>query len=231
MKEAQQLDFESTDSMKEKIQVLKNVLQFLSKEELKELAKQFGHKHLAVHQKDLMQHPKELEKLDEVSDRLKEILEDVKSYVKQEGTSQVLSSLEQMTQALDKYQMQGQYYCFPLQINDQQTTGELYFFKPKKNKKGNQASNGMYIILALDMPSLKHIEIHLKEEKDELGLRIKVTNDEILKHMQNHKKELRTLMEDTIVPIGEIHLECLQQTATEKISKKEDGLNRLDFRI
>ena len=88
-----------------------------------------------------------------------------------------------MANALEKYNSQGQYYCFPLQIKEHQTSGELYFFKPKKQKKSGQNGQGMYIVLALDMPSLKHIEVHLEEKKEQLELKIKVANTQILKQI------------------------------------------------
>ncbi len=225
-------EFGNSEQVEEQTSLLKSVFQLLSKENLKGIAKELIHKYLTVCQDDLSETKDEIEKLDEVSKRLKDIVQDVEKHAKQEITSTQLKSLDQMAQALDKYQTQGQYYYFPLQIKEHQTSGELYYFKPnKKNKKGQQDSRGMYIVLALDMPSIKHIEIHLVEQKDQLGLKIKVANDEILKQIQAHEAQLRKLMDDTMMPIGEISVERLQTSREEKNSKKEARLSRLDFRI
>lgn len=225
------LDFEDATHLKSQTDLVRDVLKVFPKEDLKEIAKQFVHKYLMISQDELLEDSRKMTKLDEVTLRLKNILEDVEKYTNQERANEPLKSLEQMTQALDKYQAQGQYYCFPLQIKEHQTSGELYYFKPKKHKKGNKDSCGMYIVLALDMPSLKHIEVHLIEQKDKLELKIKVVNEEILKQMKVHKTQLRELMDDTMMPIGDISVECLKNHIKEEKTTKSQLVSRLDFRI
>lgn len=224
-------DIEKVPLIESKNDLLKSIFQLFPKDYLQEITKQLVHKYLTVSPSDFLEDVDGMMKLDEVTSRLENIVEEVEKHVKQEATSTEFRNLEQMTQVLDKYQTQGQYYCFPLQIKEYETSGELYYFKPKKNKKGNKDSQGMYIVLALDMPSLKHIEIHLIEQKETLGVKIKVANDIILKQMKENEDKLRKLIDDTLIPIGEISIECLQMPTKKKVSKQENQLNRLDFRI
>lgn len=209
-------------------QPLKTIFSHLSQSTLKALSKEAAKKYLAIQQDEEEQPLKEMQKLEEGSKRLKTLTDTIKPYVKDKEVEQALQKLDQTAQVLQKYQQEGQYYCFPLQFKDQNASGELYFFKPKK-KKGAQET-GMYIVLALDMPSLKHIEIHLKEQKDQLGLRIKVANDRILEQIESHKEKLEQLLEDSIIPVGTILVERLEAPIKKQLDQKRD-LGRLDFRV
>lgn len=212
------------------INSLKTLFSQLSKSTLKTLSKEVVKKYIAVQQDEDKEPLKEMQKLEESSKRLKSVTDDMKPYAKDKGIEQTLQKLDQTAQVLQKYQQEGQYYCFPLQIKDQNASGELYFFKPKK-KKGVQEA-GMYIVLALDMPSLKHIEIHLKEQNDKLGLRIKVANDRILEQIETHKEKLESLLEDTVIPVSTILVERLETSIAKQLEQSHDKqLSRLDFKV
>lgn len=215
----------------EELSDLKNVLESLPKETLKVIAERLIHKHVIIEQKDVLDKPEEMLKLDETASRLKEIVKDLQNHIGENNVKQSLQTLDQIANVLDKYNAQGQYYCFPLQINEQQASGELYFFKPKKAKKESKNEQGMYIVLALDMPSLKHIEIHLVEKTEELELKIKVENDEILRQMERNEHQLRALMNETMMPIGGIKMERIETNIDKKSPKRTEVLSRLDFRI
>lgn len=204
----------------------------LPKQHLKTLTRHLVRKYLVMDQKAIAEgNEEELQKIGEVAKRLKEVIHEVEKHTEKEVAKENKQVLEQMTQTIDKYNTQGEYYCFPLQVQGHETSGELYFFKPKKNKKGTSSQKGMYIVLALEMPSLKHIEVHLMEEKEQLNLKIKVTNEAILKQMESHASDLNELMKETMMPIGEIHFECLKETIGQKIKNHKQNMGRLDFRI
>lgn len=210
------------------------LVQSLPKEQLKELTHHLLRKYLYLNKEDLVSDKEEMKKIEEVAKRMKEVLHDVDEHVEKESTQTIKDHkqvLEQMTQTLEKYNTQGEYFCFPMQVGKEQTTGELYFFKPKKNKKQVGKAQGMYIVLALDMPSLKHIEVHLIEEKEKLALKIKASNGAIVKHMKSHEEKLRRLMSDTVIPVGSIQFEELKETIAQKVKEEKVKLGRLDFRI
>jgi len=210
---------------------LKDMLQTLPKEELKELSKQLIHKYMVISEDELRENPEEIIKLGELSKRLETIASQIKEHIGEEIIKEPLQQLEQTAQILEKYHVDGQYYCFPLQIKEQHTSGELYFFKPKKHKKSTQDDKGMYIVLALEMPALKHIEVHLIEHHEELALKIKVGNEAILKQIKENQAQLRALMDETMMPIGDIEIEQLEERLEQKIPRKESISSRLDFRI
>lgn len=212
--------------------MIENLLQSVPKENLKDLANHLIHKYLMINHEDVLEKPEEeMLKLGEEAKRLKAVIKDFDKVIVQDETKTSLQTLDQMANVLEKYNMQGQYYCFPLQIKDQQTSGELYFFKPKKQKKSDKNEQGMYIVLALEMPSLKHIEVHLVEKKEQLELKIKVANETILKQMKANDGKLRGLIDETMMPIGEIKIELTKEPIQKKLSKSRETLGRMDFRI
>ena len=210
---------------------IEQVLQSVSKEALKELSNHLIHKYLMIHHKEVLDDPQEIYKVHEEAKRIRDVIKNVEQHINQENIKEPLQTLEQMANALEKYNSQGQYYCFPLQIKEHQTSGELYFFKPKKQKKSGQNGQGMYIVLALDMPSLKHIEVHLEEKKEQLELKIKVANTQILKQIEAHKEKLNVLMDETMMPIGDIKIEVIKESIVKKVPQSKETLSRMDFRI
>lgn len=229
----------STNAMKEETTVKQNaqqdytqLLKELPNGQLKALARHMVRKYLVMDQKAVADgHEEEIHKIDESAKRLKEVIGALEKHTEKEVAKESKQVLEQMSQTMDKYNAQGEYYCFPLQVGEHETSGELYFFKPKKNKKGSNGQKGMYIVLALDMPSLNHIEVHLIEDKNQLNLRLKVANDKILKQMQSHKGQLDELMKDGPMPIGKIEFECLKEPISQKVKAAQKEMGRLDFRI
>ena len=229
----------SFTAMKDEPSVSQNVkeeyahlLKALPNRQLKALAHHIARKYLVMDQKAIANgNEEELHKIGEAAKRLKEVLSEVEKHTEKEVAKESKQVLQQISQTMDKYNTQGEYYCFPLQVGEHETSGELYFFKPKKSKKGAGSQKGMYIVLALDMPSLKHIEVHLIEDKKQLNLKLKVANDEILKQMESHQKQLDELMKDGMMPIGKIQFECLKETISQKVKAYEKEIGRLDFRI
>lgn len=210
----------------------RNLLKALPNGQLKALARHMTRKYLVMDQKAIeSSDEEETQKISEASKRLKEIISEVEKHTEKEAAKENKQVLQEITQAMDKYNTQGEYYCFPLQVGEHETSGELYFFKPKKNKKGTHNEKEMYVVLALDMPSLKHIEVHLIEDREALNLKLKVANDRILKQMESHRGQLDELMKDGLMPIGKIEFECLKEPISQKVKAHQKEMGRLDFRI
>lgn len=219
------------DSQMSHSKSIENWFYTLPKEDLKILAQQLVHKHLAIDPKALLEKSADEDPLREVAEKLKEVTKEIEKFADKEQIKSHVQVFEQTRVTLEKYNMQGQYFCFPLQIKEQEASGAFYFFKPKKNKKGASNDQGMYIVLALDMPALKHIEVHLVENHNQLDLKIKVVNEEILKQMKKHEEQLKSLMVDSVVPIGDIHIQLLSKPMQKEAVTTTRLYNRLDFRV
>lgn len=173
---------------------------------------------------------KEIEKLDKAAETIKKVTTHLKETEMQGLDQQKLEQLEKMGEALQKYNTEAQYFCFPMQIKGKEAEGELYFFKPKKKKK--DGSSDMYIVLALNMPYLNKIEVHLKENGNKVDLRLRVKEKEIKALIEQHRGELDALLEDTAFKIGSIDCDLLEDTKELKVSiSPYDTLARLDARI
>ena len=137
--------------------------------------------------------------------------------------------LEGAIEVLDKYNTQGHYFCFPLQLKEQNTTGELYFFKPKK-KKGQQGQ-GMYIVLALNMPTLNKVEVHLIEKSEKVSLKIKVENEAIKKQLEQYENVLLEEMKSAEMPMEKIVIELLTEKKESLLKEESSVLCHLDFKV
>lgn len=209
--------------------IFDGVVQFSDHDQLNKLNRAFIHESLVVHLKSIEDKEKsEIEKLTEMDTRLKQIVKVIKEVVTENGEEIHLSTLENTIDVLDKYKMQGQYLCFPLQLKEHQITGELYFFKPKKQNAVQK--QGMYIVLALSMPALNKIEVHLVEKSEQISLRIRVENEAIKKQLEQYEHVLLETMESSDIPIERMIVELL----SEKKQRSDDTLEalcHLDFKI
>lgn len=208
---------------------LDQMLNSASHSQLNELNKDFIKDYLVLHL-DRMSHGEknEIEKIIELSTRLKQVVKSAKEVKLENGAEVHLKVLEKNIEVLDKYKMQGQYYCFPLQLKEQQITGEFYFFKPKKNKL--QQESGLYIVLALNMPALHKIEVHLMEKSNEMTLKIKVENEGIKKQLQEHESVLLERMDEGVILLKKIEIELLNEKQP-KLELLYNELHGLDLKI
>lgn len=209
--------------------ILDEVLQFSSHEQLNKLNKVLIYESLVMQLKSIEGKEKsEIEKLTEMDTRLKQVVKVIKEVVTGNSEEIHLPILENVIQVLDKYRMHGQYFYFPLQLKENQTTGELYFFKPKKQKMMQES--GMYVVLALNMPALNKIEVHLVEKSDQISLRIKVENETIKEQMEQYEPILLETMEVANISIAKLAIELLSDKE-EKLDITSTMLCHLDFKI
>ncbi len=125
--------------------------------------------------------------------------------------------------------MQGQYLCFPLQIKEQNTTGELYFFKPRKQK--GMKEQGLYVVLALNMPALNKVEVHLVEKSEQVSLRIKVENEVIKKQLEQYEEVLLESLKSSDSPIERVVVELFKEKKQRPEKDTSEMLCHLDFKI
>lgn len=161
---------------------------------------------------------------------LKEILKDLEGMKLPQKYEAALKQVEENVQILSKFNMQGEYYFFPIHLPQGEGKGELYFFKPKK--KSPEEKQHLYIVLALDLPKLKNIEVHIRQEKEELFLHFKVKEEEILKLVQDHLQQLKKLMRTTRFNLDEIEVSLIEtKKLNDKLVEEIPHLSQMDFKI
>lgn len=85
-----------------------------------------------------------------------------------QGLEKMLNELEEQLLIHHKLKEEGQYYTFPFMSELGEAKGKVYFYKPYKNKQKQDKS--LYTVIALEMPTLKEIEVHIHQIDKNLRL-------------------------------------------------------------
>lgn len=101
---------------------------------LKTLAEAIFKSYLEVDIKQINNHIKESEKITGTSERVEAVLEHLGRLDLSEEGKEKLQQVHQMFQVVQKYNIEAQYFCFPMVFNNQENTGELYFLNQRKSK-------------------------------------------------------------------------------------------------
>ena len=206
------------------------VLQYWSHDQLNKLSKALIHESLMVHLKSIENDEEsEIEKITKLDIRLKQIVKAIREVTKENNEKTYVKPLESTIEVLEKYKMHGQYICFPLQLKEHHTMGELYFFKPKKWKTGQV--QGLYIVLALNMPALNKVEVHLVEKSGQVNLKIKVENEIIKKQLMEYENVFLETMKSSKVPIEKIVFELFDEKKQKSDNHISPMLCHLDFKV
>lgn len=187
-------------------------------------------KSLTVNANKLQEGLEESKHIENTNKVLKEILKTLEEAHLPEKYHGTLKQLEDMTQIVNKFNTQGEYYFFPLNLPQGEGKGELYFFKPKKRGKSDQ--NHLYIVLALELPKLKNIEIHMRQENKSLLLHFKVKEERMLQLLESHVKALKKVMGQIQFNLDEIEFSLLEEKRVQTFDTSEESmLSHMDFRI
>ena len=54
---------------------------------------------------------------------------------------------------------------------------------------------------------------------------------QIIKQIEAHKEKLNVLMDETMMPIGDIKIEVIKESIVKKVPQSKETLSRMDFRI
>lgn len=185
---------------------------------------------LTVNVKNLEQNLEESKHIETAGKLLKNILKVLEASKASEKCEVQLKQLEESVQVINKFNVQGEYYFFPLSLPQGEGKGELYFFKPKKRENGN--GKELYVVLALELPQLKNIEIHMRREDEALLLHLKVKEEKALKLIETHLKDLKCLMGQTRFKVDEITVSLIKQKGTESVLyPQQSTLSHMDFKI
>ena len=194
---------------------------------IKNLAKELIRSYISLDMKNLENSSDEARNTTNLHDKLESIvneLQKLEDTIKEDinytaSQTKSTSELNELLTSVKKYNIEGQYFCFPMVIKEEQRTGELYFFKPKKNTKS--IDEKLYIVLALDMPNLNKIEVHIIQLKDNIDLLIKVKSEGVQNYLSDKKKELLSVINQNGFTIRNIEVKLLDT----KDSKKYDEVN------
>lgn len=199
-------------------------------EKLGKLTKTLVLKALTVDANKLQDNLEESRHIENANKVLKEILKTLEEAHVPEKYHGTLKQLEDMTQVVNKFNMQGEYYFFPLNLPQGEGKGELYFFKPKKRGSGDQ--DHLYIVLALELPKLKNIEIHMRQDRKSLLLHFKVKEQPMLQLLEAHVKALKHVMGQTKFNLDEIKFSLIEEERVQTfVTPEENMLSHMDFRI
>lgn len=171
----------------------------------------------------------EIEKMLQTNKFIQRVLSTFKESSIEGINNQNIQVIEKISEVIEKYNMHGHYFCFPLALQDKELNGELYFFKPKKSKAKD--SSRPYIVLSLDMPALNKIEIHLKEHQHQLGIFIKVQREEIKDLINGYIEELKVLLSNKGAVIGFLNVEVIQEKDILRSCLKEYAIKGIDTRV
>lgn len=159
-------------------------------------------------------------------EKIVEILEEVG--LPKEAKMAVATIKENLNQ-LNNLQDQGQMLCMPFNYKEHLQDVEVYLFKPKKkHPKSNQE---LYVVVALDMPALDQVEIHIHQVEKALMIGIQVCDIKVQKHFQKHMmrlggelEKLGYVVKQVAVSIKQDHEDQIpiKQFASAQISKSFD---------
>ena len=180
-----------------------------------------------VNDTEAIVHKEQLDKQQKVLDALTKALENASS---NERGMQLIKYLEDTTQVVQKFNMQGEYYFFPLQLPKGEGQGELYFFKPKKKKEAEK--NYLYMVLALDLPTLNKLEVHMRKEEQKVLLHFKLKEKQMIHLFENHVRLLKKHLEGSTLNIDEIVFSLMEEKAMTPLATQNiNQMSRMDFRI
>ncbi|MGL4738557.1 MAG: hypothetical protein ACRCW2_13985 [Cellulosilyticaceae bacterium] len=152
---------------------------------------------------------KEAVPLQEVISKILETLEEVPL---PKETRQVLETLKESTAQFHHMQHQGQMFCMPFHYKEQNKDVEVYLFKPKK--KHPKAQKELYVVIALDMPALEHLEVHIHQIEKELVIGMEVSNMQVQKHFSRYMEQLSGVL-------GEVGYTVKQMKVSIKVESPE----------
>lgn len=179
---------------------------------------------------------KHIEELPEESQKLYETTKVAKALIDVLEMTDSLRGKEELTQVreqmmiLDKWNVEGQYYLFSLSFSkEKEETGELYFFNPKSRK--HKKSSHLYMVLALKMPHLKALEVHIRKEEHIINIAFKVENEDVKELIKGHTEVIYPILSSMGFSIGEIKITLKEEVQIKPEYLKDYKYHHMDFKI
>lgn len=194
---------------------------------LQELIEDIVKTSLEVDIKKLNEEPKESKKIINTSRQLEELINEFeKLNLSNEGRGK-LQQIHQTFQLIQKYNIEAEYFYFPFVLNEQQGNGELYFFKP--HKKHGFINDRMYIVMALDMPTLRKVEVHIEHIQNGIHMTLKVEQQSVKELIEGVLGILYDELKDLGYEISQLRVSLLKSRENEE--KVDIQLRHMDLKI
>jgi len=189
---------------------------------------------LELFKNDLLMEPEKLNQPEYVKeyygkllDRMDSLESLIKNYADEDApvlknTTQVKSNVEFMNQINELYH----YVQLPLKMNKEQASGDLYVYKRKHAKTGDDGT--LTALLHLSMPTLGNMDIFLSLKGDRLNTKFTMEKEKMLDFMESHMDMLNERLNKKGYN-AEISFQATEQgqkqeTVMEKILKEDKGI-------
>jgi len=138
-----------------------------------------------------------------------------------EATAQVKNNVDFMNQINELYH----YVQLPLKMNKEQATGDLYVYKRKQARTGEDGT--LTALLHLSMPTLGNMDIFLSLRGEQLNTKFTMEKEEMLDFIESHMDQLN----ERLIKKGyqanitvEASENTRQESVMERIMKEDKGI-------
>ncbi|ONI47713.1 hypothetical protein AN644_04160 [Candidatus Epulonipiscium fishelsonii] len=141
----------------------------------------------------------EIEQLKQPLKPLEDVFEIMDKVIEDTGKNpSIEKELEQTKQTLDvgnKLQQDGHMHMIPPMFHEHIEKGQIHFFEEAKKQKDTK-KKGMYVVVALDMNYMNHIQLHVHKNDKQLNMQILVENNDIKQFLQPYLSTLTSFIND-----------------------------------
>ncbi len=163
---------------------------------------------------------------------LAKVIEEVSTKEDEEVTLSIKKDLEVVNQKLEvatKLQEEGNYHLLSPLMHQQLDKGSVHFFEPKNNM--GKAKSGLYIVIALDLDALSHIQLHINKIDKNLSIQMYVENDHIKSYLGGHLSTLMNVIHQEGFQLNQILLETTHKENIPQINTELITSHNFDYRI
>ena len=143
-----------------------------------------------------------------------------------------ISYVKEPVSMLGKFNVDAEYFAFPMLQNDKLRQAELYFFKPKKGAK--KSKENMYIVVALSLPHIQDIEIHINKQEKNVLLNINVENETVQKYLSQSMPRLNEAIESLGFILSKVSWGLINREGKKDFLSQEEAnysFSHMDFKI
>lgn len=182
---------------------------------------------LEVNVIQIKQDLKESQKIIGTYKSLEEIIKQFQKINLSDEGKEKLEQIHQMAQTIRKHNIEAEYFYFPFILNKDEGKGELYFFRPKQ-KQGTM-NEQMYIVMALDMPCLRKVEVHIEQIQKAVNMTIKVENEIMKRLMEGSLDKLCDELKVSGYELNQLSISLLKDPNMP--DTRETGLYHMDLKV
>ncbi|OOB77560.1 MAG: hypothetical protein BEN18_01810 [Epulopiscium sp. Nuni2H_MBin001] len=165
----------------------------------------------------------------EVAQTLEEIVEKDES-LKNSPVKQDVETAKQTVEVASKLQEDGGFNMLSPLMHHQLENGSVHFFEPK-NGGGGRGSTGLYIVIALDLEALSHVQLHIHKVDKDLNIQMYVEDEKIKSYLSAHASGLMKVAYEAGYNISQISIDAINKEEIPKVSIPVNTTHNFDFRV